>query len=333
MMDEKEQLINAVSQKMNLSLEDSLKLRNLLWMELYDYSLTKITTTDVAVYEENINEEAVRMFLVAKNIQGCTKRTLQYYGLTIKAFLTFLNYKSLDQVTANDIRYYLAVKKERDKNKDSNVNNIRRVLSSFFGWMQEEEYIQKNPMKKIKKIRVEKRVKKPFKESELENMRYEAASNLRLTALIEVLLSTGCRISEVSGMNRQDLDNDEIVVYGKGKKERTVYLNAKAKAALRRYLDSRTDDKEPMFVSYDKRHARWLISGMGAEIRKLGRKCGVNDTHPHRFRRTAATMALNRGMPIEQVQMMLGHESIETTTIYAISAQETVKASHKKYVV
>lgn len=151
MMDEKEQLINAVSQKMNLSPEDSLKLRNLLWMELYDYSLTKITTTDVAVYEENINEEAVRMFLVAKNIQGCTKRTLQYYGLTIKAFLTFLNYKSLDQVTANDIRYYLAVKKERDKNKDSNVNNIRRVLSSFFGWMQEEEYIQKNPMKKIKK--------------------------------------------------------------------------------------------------------------------------------------------------------------------------------------
>ena len=150
---------------------------------------------------------------MAKNIQGCTKRTLQYYGLTIKAFLTFLNYKSLDQVTANDIRYYLAVKKERDKNKDSNVNNIRRVLSSFFGWMQEEEYIQKNPMKKIKKIRVEKRVKKPFKESELENMRYEAASNLRLTALIEVLLSTGCRISEVSGMNRQDLDNDEIVVY------------------------------------------------------------------------------------------------------------------------
>lgn len=134
MMDEKEQLINAVSQKMNLSPEDSLKLRNLLWMELYDYSLTKITTTDVAVYEENINEEAVRMFLVAKNIQGCTKRTLQYYGLTIKAFLTFLNYKSLDQVTANDIRYYLAVKKERDKNKDSNVNNIRRVLSSFF-WM------------------------------------------------------------------------------------------------------------------------------------------------------------------------------------------------------
>lgn len=333
MMDEKEQLINAVSQKMNLAPEESIKLRNILWMELHDYSLIKITNTDVAVCDEGINEEAVRMFFVVKNIQGCTKKTLRYYGQTIKNVLGFLNNKPLDQITTNDIRYYLAVKKERDGNKDSNIDNIRRVLSSFFGWLHEEEYIQKNPMLKIKKIRVEKRVKKPFKESELELMRYEAASDLRLTAIIETLLSTGCRISEVSGMNRGDLDNDEIIVYGKGKKERTVYLNARAKAALERYLSSRDDDQKPMFVSHDQPHARLQVSRMGQEIRELGEKCGVNDTHPHRFRRTAATMALNRGMPIEQVQIMLGHENIETTTIYAVSAQEAVKTSHKKYVI
>ena len=155
-------------------------------------------------------------------------------------------------------------------------------------------------MLKIKGIRVEKRIKKPFKDIELEKMRYEAASDVRLSALLEVLLSTGCRISEVSGMNREDLDNDEIIVYGKGKKERVVSLNAKAKLALGRYLATRTDTKKPMFVSSDKPHERLLVSRMGQEIRELGKRCGVKDTHPHRFRRTAATMALNRGMPIER---------------------------------
>lgn len=318
--------------KMILSPEENQKLRNLLWMELHDYSLRRIKDTDLTVYEESLNEEAFRMFLVAKNIQGCTKRTLNYYRITIKAFLQFLNNKPVNQITTNDIRYYLAAKKERDGNNDTSINNIRRVLSSFFGWLLEEEYIQKNPIVKIKGIRAEKRVKKPFSEIELEKLRYGAAEDLRLTALLEVLLSTGCRISEVSGMNREDLENDEIVVYGKGKKERTVYLNAKAKMALERYLATRTDTEKPMFVSQDEPHNRLLRNGMGLNIRELGKKCGVKDTHPHRFRRTAATLALNRGMPIEQVQIMLGHENIETTTLYAISSQETVKASHKKYV-
>lgn len=333
MVDDKERIVNEITQKMNLSKDDTVKLRNLLWMELHDYSLVKIESTEVSTTCADLNAEATKMFFIAKSIQGCTKRTLQYYKQVIQAFLTFLDYKPINQITTNDIRYYLAIKKERDNNKDGNIDNIRRVLSSFFGWLVEEEYLSKNPIAKIKKVRVEKRVKKPFKESELEAMRYGAISDLRLTAIIEVLLSTGCRISELSGMNRRDLDGDEIIVYGKGKKERTVYLNAKAKAALERYLESRDDKNEPMFVSYDKPHNRLLVSGMGLEIRELGRKCGVNDTHPHRFRRTAATLALNRGMPIEQVQIMLGHENIETTTIYAVSAQESVKASHKKYVV
>lgn len=332
MIDEKEEFINSVSLKMNLDREDDQRLRNLLWMELHPFSLIRIKETDIQVRNETLNEEALRMFFVAKTVEGCTKRTIEYYRNVIFQLLAFLGNKSIDQVTTNDIRYFFAVKKERDKNKDSNINNMRRVFSSFFGWLWREEYIKKNPMLKIDKIRVEKRIKKPFKDVEIEKMRYAAAGDVRLTALLEILLSTGCRISEVYGMNRRDLDGDEIIVYGKGKKERTVYLNAKAKLAVHKYLESRTDDNEAMFVTMDKPHARLKVSGMGKDIRELGRRCDVPDTHPHRFRRTAATFALNRGMPIEQVQLMLGHESIETTTIYAVSAQEAVKANHKKYV-
>ena len=333
MIDEKEELINTICIGMNLEHKEEQKLKNLLWMNLYPFSLVRISETDIIVRDETLNEQVLRMFFVAKSVQGCTKRTLTYYRNILTQFLLFLNNKPVNQITTNDIRYFFAIKKERDGNKDSEINNKRRVLSSFFSWLHEEEYIEKNPMNKIKGIRVEKRIKKPFKDVELEKLRYGAADNIRLTALLEVLLSTGCRISEVSGMNRNDLEGDEIVVYGKGKKERTVYLNAKARLALERYLASREDDKKPMFVSKDKPHDRLQTSQMGKEIRELGRACGVNDTHPHRFRRTSATMALNRGMPIDQVQLMLGHESIETTTLYAISAQEAVKANHKKYVV
>lgn len=333
MVDEKEKLINTICLKAELSMEESKRLKNILWIELYPYSVIPIKETDIVIRDETFNENAVKMYFVAKSVQGCTKRTLQYYGNVIRQFLAFLNEKPVNQITTNDIRYFFAVKKERDKNKDTEINNKRRVLSSFFGWLHEEEYIEKNPIKKIKGIRTEKRIKKPFKDVELEKLRYAAAGDIRLTALLEVLLSTGCRISEVSGMNRNDLDGDEIVVYGKGKKERVVYLNAKAKLALERYLETRKDTNKPMFVSKDRPYDRLLVSQMGKNIRELGETCGVNDTHPHRFRRTAATMALNRGMPIEQVQLMLGHESIETTTIYAVSAQEAVKANHKKYVI
>lgn len=244
MIDEKEEFINIISMKMNLDSESDSRLRNLLWMELHPFSLIKIIDTSIQVRNETLNEEALRMFFVAKSVQGCTKRTLTYYRGILTQFISFLGDKPVDQITTNDIRYYFAIKKERDGNKDSEINNKRRVLSSFFTWLYEEEYIDKNPMNKIKGIRVEKRIKKAFKDVELERLRYEASDNIRLTALLEILLSTGCRISEVSSMNRSDLEGDEIVVYGKGKKERTVYLNAKAKLALERYLATREDDNK-----------------------------------------------------------------------------------------
>ena len=339
MKDEKEEFINNIAIKLELPREEVQKIKNLLYMELYNYSLSKIESTDIVTYDENINKEAVRMFFIAKNIQGCTKRTLEYYKSTLSEFFKFMQDKPITEITTNDIRYYLAVKKERDGVSDTTMDNLRRNLSSFFGWLLEEEYIVKNPILKVKKVRQEKYVKKAFTDLEIEKLRLQVSrieeddKRIRTSALLEVLMSTGCRISEVRNMNRNDLDNDEIVVKGKGKKERIVYLNARAKLALGQYLNTRTDDNPAMFVNLDKRHLRLEISGMGSDIRKVGGEAGVSDVHPHRFRRTAATMALNRGMPIDQVQMMLGHSNIETTTIYARSAQETVKASHKKYVV
>lgn len=331
MRDIKEEFINNVVMKVNLDEEQSRKLKNVLYMELYEYTLARIGNTDVAVYQEGINENAVRMFFVAKNIQGCTKRTLEYYKGTIGAFMRFMQDKPLNLITTNDIRYYLAIKKERDGNSDTNIDNIRRTLSSFFSWLHEEEYIDKNPILKVKKVRTEKYVKKAFKDMEVEKLRQGAKNDTRLAALIEVLLSTGARIGEVRNMDISDVDGDEIIVKGKGKKERIVYLNAKAKMALDLYVKERDDECPALFVSKDRPHKRLEISALGSSIRELGRAAGVADTHPHRFRRTAATMALNRGMPIDQVQIMLGHSSIETTTIYAQSAQETVKSSHKKY--
>lgn len=332
MKEEKEKFVNDIVMKMNLEREESQKLKNLLFMELYDFSLVRITNTDLVVSDEDKSQEILKMFFVAKRVQGCTERTIRYYANTLRLFFSMIQ-KPVIEITTNDIRYFLATKKERDNNSDCNINNYRRVLNSFYSWAVEEEYIPKNPVAKVKKIRTEKYVKKAFKDVELEKLRMEAINDVRLTALLEVLLSTGCRISEVRNMNRNDVDGDEIIVKGKGKKERVVYLNAKARVTLKRYLESRDDNNPALFVSIDKPHARLEISGMGILIRELGKRAEVPDTHPHRFRRTAATMALNRGMPIDQVQQMLGHADIGTTTIYATSAQEVVKSNHKKYVV
>lgn len=331
-MDAKEIVISEVVKIMHLERSESERLKNVLVMALYPFALIESAGTDLIPADENKDMEAIRMFFIAKNVQGLTEKTLRYYKTVIEAALKFIN-KPLSEISTNDLRYYLAIKKTRDNNSDSNIDNIRRVLNSFFSWLLEEEYISKNPVLKIKKVRVEKNVKKPFKDTEVERLRLEAAKDIRLTAILETMLSTGCRVSEISGINKADVDGDEVLVHGKGKKERIVYLNARARLAIERYLATRDDDKPYLFVGEIKPHNRLKISGIGQQIRELGHAAGVPDTHPHRFRRTAATMALNRGMPIEQVQIMLGHEQIETTTLYAVSAQETVKASHKKYVV
>jgi integrase/recombinase XerD len=328
--DEKEKVANSIVQRMNLKDEDSKKLKNIIYIELNDYSLSKIDNTDLAIRNEQSSEEAYRMFFVAKNIQGCTRRTLKYYKDVIDEFSRFIN-KPLLEVTTNDVRYFLAVKKERDGVTDVTVNNLRRNISAFYSWCEDEEYINKSPLKKIKKIKEEKRVKKPFTEMEIEKMRIAARNEERLSAIIETLLSTGCRVTELVGIDRDDVQGDELVVYGKGRKERKVYLNAKAKCAIDRYLETRTDDNKALFVTLDRPNERLKMSGVEIVLRKLGRELGIENVHPHRFRRTAATFALRRGMPLDQVSKMLGHENIDTTQIYAITDQEQVKTNHKKY--
>lgn len=326
----RENVINNIVAKMHLDDEMSKKLKYTLYMELHRYSLVEVANTDLAVWNETKSEEAYRMFFVSKKIQGCTKRTLKYYRDIVDAFADFIR-KPLLEVETNDIRYYLAVKKERDGNSDVTMNNIRRGLNSFYNWCVEEDYIHRSPCVKIKKIKEEKKVKEPLSEIEIEALRNGAKEDQRLMAIIETLLSTGCRVAELANMDRKDIKGDELVVYGKGRKERVVYLNARAQFALQEYLKTRQDENPALFVTLDAPHDRLKIAGIEICVRKLGKKTGVKNVHPHRFRRTAATMALNRGMPLDQVSQMLGHSNLDTTSIYAITSQEQVKANHKKY--
>lgn len=296
---------------------------------LNDYDISP-KCTDIVLANDDKRQKAVQMFIVTKKVEGCTENTIHYYMGTLRRFFNEINQR-LEEITANQIRYYLAVRSTRDELSKTSQDNELRVLKSFFKWCSGEEYIERNPTENIKAVKKEKRIKRPFSETELELIR-ERAGNKRDRAIVEVLFSTGVRVSELCGMNIHDIANDEIVVFGKGEKERTVYLNARAKIAIAEYLKTRTDSENALFIG-ERTKKRLNKGGVERMIRELGKSAGVPNCHPHRFRRTAGTIALNRGMPLEQVQQMLGHEDIATTTIYARSEEKNVKASHGKYVV
>lgn len=296
---------------------------------LSDYSISK-KSEELANITDDLKSKALQMFFVSKKVEGCTDNTLKYYSTILKVFFDIVEIQ-LDKITANDIRFYLAKRSIDNKISKTSQDNELRVLKSFFKFCVSEDYIIKNPTLSIKPIKKEKRIKKAFSEVDMEKIR-EKCDSLRDKAIIEVLYSTGVRVSELSQMNKSDLKEDEIIVLGKGEKERTVFLNAKAQFVLRRYLESRKDNNVAMFVSLKKPFERLTKSGIEVRIREIGEKAQVPKCYPHRFRRTTATYALNRGMPIEQVSQMLGHEDIETTTIYARSDIENVKSSHKKYI-
>lgn len=300
---------------------------------LFDYDVTP-KSTDLSIPQENVRSKAIQMFFVAKKIEGCTNSTLAYYNTILNKFFTEIQTNFTD-LSADDVRYYLAKMSINNHLSKCSLDNELRVLKSFFKWAFGEGYISKIPTLNIKNIKQEKRIKKPFTELQIEQMRKYLISRgiLRDIAIFEVLNSTGVRVSELVGMNRNDLLEDEITVFGKGEKERVVYLNTKAKLAVSDYLNTRTDEIEALFISTKNPFNRLTKGAVEALIRNIGNSCGVPKAHPHRFRRTSATLALNRGMPIEQVQQMLGHEMISTTTIYARSEKENVKASHRKYVV
>lgn len=277
------------------------------------------------------NERLLEEFLNTKKLEGKSPQTLGNYRSSVDKLCETIG-KPVTSMTTKDIRHHLSIYQNRGVSMIT-ADNQRRYLNSFFTYLVDEDYILRNPMKKIKKFKTPQQIKLPFTEGEIEKLRTGANNDLRLRTLIEFLLSTGCRIGEVEKLNKEDIDfrNRECLVFGKGQKYRVVYINEVSEIYLKKYLASRTDDNPALFISEDGRKVRWAKSGMERRIRDLGKRIGVK-AHPHKFRRTMATKALKAGMPIEQIQVLLGHANLDTTQLYAIVDQEQVKFNHKKYI-
>lgn len=278
------------------------------------------------------NNDYLKLFLDAKRIEGCSVRTIGYYQTTVEHMLSNI-FTPVRKITTEEVRAYLVNYQKINNCSKVTVDNIRRNISSFFSWLEEEDYILKSPMRRIHKIKTKTVVKEIISDETIEMMR-DHCTQIRDLAIIDLLYSTGIRVGELVNLDIADLDMEqrECVVFGKGDKERRVYFDAKAKIHLQNYLDSRDDDNPALFVTLDSPHSRLKISGVEIRLRELGRSLGVPRVHPHKFRRTMATRAIDKGMPIEQVQKILGHSQIDTTMQYAIVNQNNVKSSHQKFI-
>lgn len=284
------------------------------------------------IKQKYTNHELLQLFITAKQVEGCSLKTLRYYQRTVENLFGAMT-GTIIQLSTDDLRSYLAGYQAETGCSKANLDNIRRILSSFFAWLEQEEYIIKNPIRRIKKIKTEQTVKETYTDENLEIMR-DNCENLRDLAIIDLLASTGMRVGELVQLNRLDIDfeNRECIVLGKGKKERPVYFDARTKIHLKNYLNSRVDNHPALFVTLFKNTKRLGIAGVEIRLRKLGQKLGINKVHPHKFRRTLATKAIDKGMPIEQVQKLLGHAKIDTTLAYAMVNQSNVKHSHQKFI-
>lgn len=285
-----------------------------------------------SVNEQESNTQLLDIFISAKRIEGCSEKSLTYYRMVIEKMFIRLD-KAIRDLTTSDLRTYLAdYQKERHSSKVT-IDNMRRIFSSFFSWLEDEDYILKSPVRRIHKIKTDKTIKETFSDEGLELLR-DACDEIRDLAMIDLLASTGMRVGELVGLNREDINfyERECVVFGKGNSERIVYFDARTKIHLINYLDSRTDNNPALFVSLSFPHDRLLIGGVETRLRLLGKKADLNKVHPHKFRRTLATRAIDKGMPIEQVQHLLGHVKIDTTMHYAMVNQANVKNSHRKYI-
>lgn len=271
------------------------------------------------------------MFIAAKQIEGCSERTIRYYQTTVEHLLSQTS-NSVRKITTEEMRDYLSNYQKRNNCSNVTVDNVRRNISSFFSWLEEEDYILKSPMKRIHKIKTKKVVKNVISDEGIEKLR-DNCTEQRDLAIIDLLYSTGIRVGELVNLNIEDIDFEgrECVVYGKGDKERRVYFDAKAKVHLKNYIESRNDNNDALFVTLDAPYDRLKISGVEIRLRKLGRELELDRIHPHKFRRSMATRAIDKGMPIEQVQKILGHSQIDTTMQYAMVNQSNVKTSHQKY--
>ena len=312
-------IINKMADYLNVS--QMKKLQEVLLQTFSENSISK---------EETSNDEYLRMFLDAKKIEGCSVRTIQYYSATVERMLQNIKHP-IRKISTEDIRKYLVDYQKINDCSKVTIDNIRRNISSFFSWLEEEDYILKSPMRRIHKIKTKQPVKEIISDEAIELLR-DNCECIRDLAMINLLYSTGIRVGELVNLNITDVDFEarECIVFGKGDKERKVYFDAKAKLHLQDYLKKRDDNNSALFVSLDAPHNRLKISGVEIRIRTLGRKLNMEKIHPHKFRRTMATRAIDKGMPIEQVQKILGHSQIDTTMQYAIVNQTNVKTSHQK---
>lgn len=329
----KNQLISEITRQMNPFLDNAQmeRLQEVLQHTFWNVQVT-VNEGGIQQPDKETNAELLDMFLSAKRVEGCSEKTLRYYETSLRRLFAAVD-RHVTHMQTDDLRAYLSDYQQKTTCSKGNIDNIRRIMSSFFAWLEDENYILKSPVRRIHKIRSNKTVKETYTDEALETMRDQCGC-LRDLAMIDLLASTGMRVGELVRLNRDDIDfeNRECVVFGKGSKERPVYFDARTKIHLKNYLDSRNDDNPALFVSLLNPYNRLEISGVEVRLRKLGRRLGITKVHPHKFRRTLATRAIDKGMPIEQVQQLLGHAKIDTTMQYAMVNQNNVKISHRKYI-
>lgn len=323
---------NSAEEKITYIKQAMLRHLNNFQMEELHKALVAALADERQTVETEPEEGFFEAYIAAKRVEACSEKTLEYYSATIYNALSVIQ-KPVKYITTDDLRLYLGNYQRKGGAGKVTIDNIRRVLSSFFSWLENEDYILKSPVRRIHKVRTGKTVKETYSDESLEIMR-DFAGNIRDLALIDLLSSTGMRVGELVKLNRGDIDfeNRECIVFGKGDKERKVYFDARTKIHLQRYLSKRRDDNPALFTTLFAPFNRLKISGVEIRLRELGRKLNIPKVHPHKFRRTLATVAIDKGMPIEQVQHLLGHQNIDTTMQYAMVNQTNVKISHRKFI-
>lgn len=325
----KDQLITEVQQQMlpYLNNEQLRKLRAAM-----EFCLHGLEVTQTDQQQEQEQPDATMAFIAAKRIEGCSEKTLTYYRKTIEAMTAAVG-KPVQRITTDDIRQYLTTYQMQRKSSKVTIDNIRRILATFYSWLEDEDYIVKSPVRRIHKVKTAKVIKETYTDEALEQMR-DNCDSLRDLAIIDLLASSGMRVGELVALNHDDINFNEreCVVFGKGNKERLVYFDARTKIHLQNYLDNRIDGNPALFVTLRAPYNRLQIGGVEMRLRQLGRRLSIPKVHPHKFRRTLATSAIDKGMPIEQVQQLLGHQKIDTTMHYAMVKQQNVKLAHRKYI-
>lgn len=327
----KDEKLNEVLQNMLPYLDNAQmdQLKKVLQVAFWNCSITEKPDNDAI---EETNEKVIALFLASKRVEGCSEKTLNYYKSTIEIATATMG-KEIRHITTEDLRQYLTEYQRMKQSSRVTIDNIRRILSSFFSWLEDEDYILKSPVRRIHRVKTGTVIKDTYTDEALETMR-DNCTELRDLAMIDLLASTGMRVGEMVLLNREDINFNEreCVVFGKGDKERLVYFDARTKIHLQNYITSRTDQESALFVSLKAPYKRLKIGGVETRLREMGQRLNIPKVHPHKFRRTLATMAIDRGMPIEQLQHLLGHQRIDTTMQYAMVKQSNVKLAHKKYI-